>query len=219
MIIYDKEGKLSICAKDRFRPCTTVRSKHRITFDAEEFAKLSSTIESIHEGYVEDGTLPQPTPVKEYDPQDPLEISLFKTPSTPRTWSRTPRQTPGLTLTPRSSRRLTAARLKKKSVPPRKRLIPKKNPKLDIRSLSCQKMTMEMMMKTMIKMMMTIYHLLPRGRFLFQSMGESFIQKVHSRNLQLRRSRHQPRDAGDDRIQESKPFLPNRGRFWLKKSS
>ena len=50
LIIYDKEGKLSICAKDRFRPCTTVRSKHRITFDAEEFAKLSSTIESIHEG-------------------------------------------------------------------------------------------------------------------------------------------------------------------------
>ena len=91
LIIYDKEGKLSICAKDCFRLCTTVRSKHRITFDAEEFAKLSSMIESIHEGYVEDGTLPQPTPVKEYDPQDPLEISLFKTPSTPRTWSRTPR--------------------------------------------------------------------------------------------------------------------------------
>ena len=57
-------------------------------------------IESIHEGYVEDGTLPQPTPVKEYDPQDPLEISLFKIPSTPRTWSRTPRQTPGPTPTP-----------------------------------------------------------------------------------------------------------------------
>ena len=99
LIIYDKEGKLSICAKDRFRPRTTVRSKHRITFDAEEFAKLSSTIESIHKGYVEDGTLPQPTPVKEYDPQDPLEISLFKTPRTPRTWSRTPRQTPGPTPT------------------------------------------------------------------------------------------------------------------------
>ena len=128
LIIYDKEGKLSICAKDRFRPCTTVRSKHQITFDAEEFAKLSSMIESIHEGYVEDGTLPQPTPVKEYDPQDPLEISLFKTPSTPRTWSRTPRQTPGPTPTPQSCKRLTAACLKKKSVPPRKRLLPKKKP-------------------------------------------------------------------------------------------
>ena len=128
LIIYDKEGKLSICAKDRFRPRTTVRSKHRITFDAEEFAKLSSMIESIHEGYVEDGTLPQPTPVKEYDPQDPLEISLFKTPRTPRTWSRTPRQTPGPTPTRRSSRRLTFASLKKKSVPPRKRLIAKKSP-------------------------------------------------------------------------------------------
>ena len=44
LIIYDKEGKLSICAKDCFRPCTTVRSKHQITFDAEEFAKLSSMI-------------------------------------------------------------------------------------------------------------------------------------------------------------------------------
>ena len=128
LIIYDKEGKLSICAKDRFRLRTTVRNKHWITFDAEEFAKLSSMIESIHEGYVEDGPLPQPTPVKEYDPQDPLEISLFKTPSTPRTWSRTPRQTPGLRPTPRSSKRPTAARLKKKSDPPRKRLLPKKTP-------------------------------------------------------------------------------------------
>ena len=100
LIIYDKEGKLSICAKDRFRLRTTVRSKHWITFDAEEFAKLSPMIESIHEGYVEDGTLPQPTPVKEYDPEDPLKISLFKTPRTPKTWSRTPRQTLGPRPTP-----------------------------------------------------------------------------------------------------------------------
>ena len=72
-------------------------------FAPAEFAKLMSTIEGINQDYEADGTLPMP--IKQYEPEDPLRVTLFKTPKkldTPRTLRKETPRTPRKALkTPR----------------------------------------------------------------------------------------------------------------------
>ena len=124
LLIYDQEGNITVCPKDAYRHRTNVRSTHWMGFAPAEFAKLTSTIEGIDQDYEADSTLPMP--IKQYEPEDPLRVTLFKTPKkldtprasrketprTPRKVLKTPRRpdTPGtLKETPRTPRKVVKA--------------------------------------------------------------------------------------------------------------
>ena len=121
LLIYDQEGNVTVCPKDAYRHCTNVRSTHQMEFAPAEFAKLSSTIEGINRDYEADGILPMP--IKQYEPEDPLRVTLFKTPmkpDTPRTLRKeTPRTPQKVLKTPRrpdtlgTSRKETAKTVKR----------------------------------------------------------------------------------------------------------